>query len=57
MEKKFYTIVDKITGQEYRGQYEGDNIADYEIEIEEMRTEVMENPFFDFDTRTFYNKL
>jgi hypothetical protein len=57
MKKQFYTIVDKLTGQELRGQFEGDNIADNEIAILEVRTEVMENPYFDFKTRTFYNKI
>ena len=55
MEKKYYTIVDKITGQELRGQFEGDNIAENEIAIEEVRTEVMTNPYFDFKTRKFYD--
>jgi hypothetical protein len=57
MQKQFYTIVDKKTGQEYRGQFEGDNIAENEIAILEIRIELMENPYFDFETRTFYNKL
>lgn len=56
MEKQYFTIVDKITGQEFRGQFEGDNIADNEISIEEKRIEAMDNPYFDFTTRTFYNK-
>jgi len=54
MEKQFYTIVDKITGKEYRGQFEGDNIDDNEIEITEKRTEYMINPYFNFETREFY---
>ena len=57
MERKFYTIVDKNTGQELRGQFEGDSLANNEIEIEEKRTEAMENPYFDFKTKTFYDKL
>jgi hypothetical protein len=56
MEKKYYTIIDKSTGQELRGQFEGDNIAENEIEICELRTEVMENPYFNFDKKIFYNK-
>ena len=55
MEKQFYTIVDKKTGQELRGQFDGDNIAENEIAILEVRTEVMENPYFDFKTRKFYD--
>jgi hypothetical protein len=54
MEKQFYTIVDKITGKEHRGQFEGDNVADDEIEITEKRTEYMINPYFNFETREFY---
>ena len=56
MEKQFHTIVDKITGQELRGQFEGDNIAENEIAILEVRTEEIENPYFDFNTRKFYDK-
>jgi hypothetical protein len=55
MQKQFYTIVDKETGQEYRGQFEGDNIAENEIAILEIRIELMENPYFDFKTRKFYD--
>lgn len=53
---KIYTIVDKNTGQELRAQFEGWNLAENEIEIDELRTEEMENPYFNFLTRTFYNK-
>lgn len=55
MEKQFYTIVDKKTGQELRGQFEGDNIAENEIAIKEERTEEMTNPYFNFLTRKFYD--
>jgi hypothetical protein len=54
---KIYTIVDKNTGQELRAQFEGCNIAENEIEIIELRTEEMENPYFNFERRTFYNKI
>ncbi len=57
MEKQFYTIVDKLTGQELRGQFEGDNIAENEIAIEEVRTETMTNPYFNFETKQFYDKI
>lgn len=57
MEKKYYTIVDKLTGQELRGQFEGDALADNEIAIEEKRTEVMDNPYFNFETKEFYDKI
>ena len=51
------TIVDKITGKEYRAQFKDCTLSENEIEIEELRTEVMDNPYFNFDTRTFYNKI
>jgi len=51
------TIIDKITGQELRAQLQGFEISKNEIEITELRTEVMDKPYFDFKTRTFYNKV
>ena len=56
MEKELFTIIDKETGQELRAQFQGDNLSENEDEIKEKRTEVMDNPYFDFITRTFYNK-
>ena len=48
------TIIDRETGKEIGATIE--NIClDNEILINELRTEVMENPYFDFNTRTFYN--
>lgn len=57
MEKKYYTILDKNNGQELRGQFDGDELGDNEIEIEDKRTEYMENPYFDFVTKQFYDKV
>ena len=50
------TIVDKTTGQELRAQFDTDLVADNEIALTELRTEAMNNPYFDFNTRTFYDK-
>lgn len=36
--------------------YDKINIAGNEIAIEELLLEYFENPYFDFETRTFYNK-
>ena len=65
MIEKIYTIVDKNTGQELRAMFESDileanpmgRIESNEIAIEELRTVGMENPYFDFTTRTFYDNI
>ena len=65
MIEKIFTIVDKNTGQELRAMFESDmleanpmgRVESNEIAIEELRTEYMENPYFDFTTRTFYNNI
>jgi len=57
METKIYTIVDKNTGQELRGQFNNEELADNEIAIEELRTDPMENPYFDFEIKKFYDKV
>jgi hypothetical protein len=51
-----YCILDKQTGKElyYRDYNE---VLETEIAVTELRTEDMENPYFDFETRTFYNKI
>jgi hypothetical protein len=51
-----YTILNK-EGKELYATENVENIQDNEIAIEELRTEEMENPYFDFETRKFYNKL
>ena len=53
--EKLYTIVDKNTGQEFRAQFEGWNLAENEIQIDELRTEKMQNPYWDFDNKKFYD--
>jgi hypothetical protein len=50
------TIIDKNTGQEI-GAVAIDYIPqDNEILIDELRTDEMQNPYFDLDTRIFYDK-
>ena len=53
---KIYTIVDN-TGKELYAVMYISNLNENEIAIEELRTEEMDNPYFDFETRTFYNKI
>ena len=56
MEETLKTVIDKETGQELRAQFH-DEIADNEMLIEVLRTEPMENPYWDFDNEVFYDKL
>lgn len=49
------TIINKVTGQEIRAQFD-DIIADDEMIIETLRTEAMENPHWDFEKQVFYDK-
>jgi len=51
-----YTIINS-EGKELYAIENIENLPDNEIAIEELRTEEMENPYFDFETRKFYNKL
>ena len=51
-----YTILDKETGQELFAKFDND-VNDNEIAIEELRIVPMDNPYFDFTTRTFYNNI
>jgi len=49
------TVIDKYTGQEKRAQF--DNfISEDEIIIDVLRTEPMENPYWDFENKIFYDK-
>ena len=54
--EKIYTIIDKTTGQELYAKFDNE-VNDNEIAIEELRIEFMENPYYNFDTKTFYNNL
>lgn len=49
------TVVNKYTGQELRAQFD-DFISEDEVLIDELRVVEMENPYFNFLTRTFYDK-
>lgn len=49
------TVIDKETGQELRAQFHN-QIAENEMLIEALRTEPMDNPYWDFDNEIFYDK-
>jgi len=54
-----YTILNK-EGKELYATSDISNLQENEIAIEQLRTEKdgeMENPYFDLETRQFYNKL
>jgi hypothetical protein len=53
---KIYTIIN-TDGKVLYARYDIENIVQNEISIEELLTEEMENPYFDFNTKTFYNKI
>ena len=55
MEEKLKTVIDKETGQELRAQF-NNQIAENEMLIEALRTEPMENPYWDFENEVFYDK-
>jgi hypothetical protein len=48
------TIIDKFTGQVLYATIVEVDILENEIAIDEILTEYFENPYFDFETRTFY---
>ena len=50
------TVIDKETGQELRAQFHS-TIAENEMLIEALRTEPMENPYWDFENEGFYDKI
>ena len=50
------TEIDKETGQELRAQFH-DQIAENEMLINALRTEPMENPYWDFQNEVFYDKI
>jgi hypothetical protein len=49
------TIIDKNTGKVLYATAIELELIENEIAIDELLTEVMENPFFNFETRTFYD--
>jgi hypothetical protein len=50
-----HTIVN-TEGKELYATVETPVLYEGEIAIEELRTEHFENPYFNFETRVFYNK-
>ena len=55
MEENLKTVIDKETGQELRAQFH-DQIVENEMLIDDLRTEPMENPYWDFENEIFYDK-
>ena len=55
MEEILKTVIDKETGQELRAQFH-EEIAEDEMLIDALRTEFMENPYWDFENEVFYDK-
>jgi hypothetical protein len=51
------TIINKNTGQVLYCSMVEVELLENEIAIEELLTEEMENPYFNFETKTFYNKI
>lgn len=49
------TIIDKKTGKELFATADDYTPLANEIAVKEMRTEVMDNPFFDFKKRIFFD--
>lgn len=56
MEPQLRTVINKYTGQELRAQFH-DVIAEDEMLIDALRTEYMENPYWDFENEIFYDKV
>lgn len=52
------TIIEKSTGKVlYATIIEGLEITDQEVEIDEILSDNFENPHYDFETKSFYNKI
>ncbi len=50
-----YTIINQ-EGKELYATTDISNLQEEEIAITELRIEEMKNPYFNFETQTFYNK-
>jgi len=50
------TIVNKDTGKVHYATELDTFLFEYEIKIDELLVDNFENPYFNFETRTFYNK-
>jgi len=51
------TIINKFTGQVLYATIVEVELLENEIMIEEILTVYFENPYFDFKSRTFYDKI
>ncbi len=51
-----YTIIEEATGKELFAKFDN-QVEAGQVAVTELRTEDMENPYFDFTTREFYNKI
>jgi hypothetical protein len=51
------SIIDRNTGKLICATAIELQLLENEIAIDELLTEEMENPYFDFNTRTFYDKV
>lgn len=49
------TVINKTTGQELRAQFD-ELISEEEMLIDDLRTVEMENPYWDFMNKQFYDK-
>lgn len=50
-----YTIIEEATGKELYAKFDND-VKDGQVAVTELRTEDMEAPHFDFETRQYYDK-
>lgn len=53
--EKAYSIIN-AEGKLLYSRYDIENLVEGEIAIQELITEYFENPYFNFETKTFYNK-
>jgi hypothetical protein len=51
------SIIDKITGKLICATAIDIEVLENEMLIDELLTEQMQNPYFDFQNRTFYDKI
>lgn len=51
------SIINNITGQLICATSIEVKILENEMLIDELLTEPFDNPYFDFETKTFYNKI
>jgi len=51
------TIINKFTGQVLYATIVEVDLLDNEIAIDEILTVYFENPYLDFESRTFYDKI